>query len=122
MNHIQNLSDAVACQVQARRITNTLIADFLRLLNGPKFQGTEGGERKDWIATGDVISRLMELRTALQVDNDLVAKFEKRLGNEVNAELHASGIDSKAYLRDQPYCGQINFPLISGHARRTTAI
>lgn len=31
-------------------------------LNGSKFRGTENGERKDWISTGDVFGRLLVLR------------------------------------------------------------
>jgi hypothetical protein len=41
------------------------ITDFMVFLNGPKFTGTENGERKDWIATGDVQTRLSQLRSEL---------------------------------------------------------
>jgi hypothetical protein len=36
-------------------------AAFVRHLHSEKFRGTEGGERKDWIATGDVLAQLQNL-------------------------------------------------------------
>jgi hypothetical protein len=44
-------------------LLDTEICDFLQFLNSAKFTGTESnGDRKDWIATGDVIHRLVDFR------------------------------------------------------------
>jgi hypothetical protein len=47
---------------------------FIIFLNGPKFTGTEGGERKDWISTGDVIKNLNELKSIAPSDRELEVK------------------------------------------------
>lgn len=40
--------------------------DLISFLHSPKFAGAESdGSRKDWIATGDVLMRLAELRNQL---------------------------------------------------------
>ena len=65
MNYIKQL------EMKARDLgaivgqTEIEIVRFQTFLNGPKFTGTENGERKDWIATADVITWLRELRSAL---------------------------------------------------------
>ena len=42
------------------------INEFIKFLHSPKFMGVEtDGSRKDWIATGDVINRLQEIRREL---------------------------------------------------------
>lgn len=41
------------------------VCAFLQFLNGPKFTGVQSdGERKDWISTGDVVHKLVDLRLA----------------------------------------------------------
>ena len=43
------------------------VTTFMAFLQGPKFTGEENGERKDWIATGDVQNWLSQFRTELNV-------------------------------------------------------
>ena len=53
-----------------KKISSALheIDAFRIFLNGPKFTGTDNGERKDWIATGDVLRELNEIRNHLFID------------------------------------------------------
>jgi len=66
MNHILKLQEENKALKLASQNAQEEIQLFLAHLCGPKFTGTENGERKDWIATGDVIIRLQEIRGALQ--------------------------------------------------------
>ncbi len=47
------------------------INTFIIFLNSNKFRGTEGGERKDWISTGDVIRQMQEIKQLLPAENEL---------------------------------------------------
>ena len=44
------------------------IDSFNSFLHSSKFTGDENGERKDWIATGDVIQTVRGLRTLTVLD------------------------------------------------------
>ncbi len=39
---------------------------FIVHLNSDKFRGTDNGERKDWIATADVIQRLRAIQSFIR--------------------------------------------------------
>lgn len=60
-NYIQTL------QAENRELREKLAAaeewrnGFVSLLHSNKFAGTENGERKDWIATADVLAQLQNL-------------------------------------------------------------
>ncbi len=62
MNYIQQLQ---AENKELKSRLNNIAAELREfkayLQTSPKFQGTEQGERKDWISTGDVINRLQEI-------------------------------------------------------------
>lgn len=62
MNHIKRLMEANTEKGIALAKVQRDINAFLCFLESSKFVGTENGERKDWIATGDVKHFLMELR------------------------------------------------------------
>ena len=65
MNHIHKLqAENEALRQQIKKTADEIMA-FRLHLNGTKFAGTEGGERKDWIATSDVLNRLSDLRNTL---------------------------------------------------------
>lgn len=68
MNFIKRLQkendDLKAQMIAAQRE----IEEFRAFLFSSKFVGTEGGERKDWIATTDVASRLADIRSMLYVE------------------------------------------------------
>lgn len=69
MNYIAQLQKDVEAREQAIIRANKEIDLFFRHLHSDKFAGFDSqGERKDWIATADVIARLMEMRKALQID------------------------------------------------------
>ena len=63
MNYIKDLE---AKNKELRGVVaglNSEIDDFIGFLCGPKFTGVESdGERKDWIATGDVINILRNIK------------------------------------------------------------
>ena len=62
MNHIRRLQIDLA-QAQATVDSyKAQIAQFSAFLCGPKFTGTENGERKDWISTTDVLFALREMQ------------------------------------------------------------
>ncbi len=70
MNYIKRLqAEKLARNAAIDRATKE-ISDFVAFLQtSPKFVGVESdGGRKDWIATGDVVRRLMEIDDALTVD------------------------------------------------------
>ena len=62
MNHILKLQQENQNLTTQLKELNQDLTMFLQFLNSSKFTGTENGERKDWIATGDVASRLIEMR------------------------------------------------------------
>lgn len=65
MNFIQRLQQENAELRQQLQAAKQRTTDFMTFLLGPKFTGTENGERKDWIATGDVQTWLSDHRTSL---------------------------------------------------------
>ena len=70
MNYIKQLEvDKKGLQTAANMVDDD-IGRILAHLHGPKFTGTENGERKDWIATGDVIAMLRELRNTLHQNGE----------------------------------------------------
>lgn len=66
MNHILKLQSENKTLATASQNAQEEIQLFLAHLHSAKFTGTENGERKDWIATGDVIARMQEIRACLQ--------------------------------------------------------
>jgi len=62
MNHIKRLQDENARMRAALATLNTNADIFLAHLHSAKFTGEANGERKDWIATGDVIRWIHETR------------------------------------------------------------
>ena len=59
INQLQAENTALRAQLE---IVRAETSSFRTFLNSPKFVGTEAnGERKDWIATADVIAWLREL-------------------------------------------------------------
>lgn len=65
MNFIQSLKAERAELDGKRELALDQINQFLALLHGPKFTGDDADERKDWIATADVIAWLREFRSTL---------------------------------------------------------
>lgn len=63
MKFINQLQKDNADLKQQLQTTQEEINQFISFLHSPKFIGTENGERKDWISTGDVIARLINLRS-----------------------------------------------------------
>jgi len=61
MNFIQKLQGEVKEKQEKISSVQEEIIGFVLFLRGPKFTGTENGERKDWISTSDVILRLQEI-------------------------------------------------------------
>lgn len=64
-NHISNLTDARDKAHAKIEKAQKEISDFVAFLHSAKFTGSESGERKDWISTGDVTRRLQDLRDIL---------------------------------------------------------
>lgn len=67
MNYIKSLQAENAELKNRVKKLDEEITQFIVFLNSPKFTGIEqngtgAGDRKDWIATGDVIMRLREMR------------------------------------------------------------
>jgi hypothetical protein len=61
-NFIQTLQTNQKAHQENLRDLEREINYFLIHLHSDKFRGTDNGERKDWIATGDVILRMQEMR------------------------------------------------------------
>lgn len=63
MNYIKKLESERNELREKSQTVEMAINNFIAHLHSPKFQGVESnGERKDWIATGDVLNFLIELR------------------------------------------------------------
>lgn len=61
MNYIKQLQQDLAGKKAFETSIRRSFMDFWRYLHSPKFTGFEGnGERKDWIATSDVLKWLQE--------------------------------------------------------------
>ncbi len=66
MNYIKKLQEEVEEHKAARAEAVELIDEFMNHLQSTKFRGAEeDGTRRDWIATGDVLTRLAEIRSTL---------------------------------------------------------
>ncbi len=65
MNYIAQLRAELAERERQLKAYREAFASFRAQLHGPKFSGTEGGERKDWIATADVLLWLRETESAV---------------------------------------------------------
>ena len=80
MNYIKNMQaslSAANCNVDK---VEGEITEFINFLHGPKFQSTEK-ERKDWIATGDVIMRLRNIISDGRIHrDDIYCELEKQEG------------------------------------------
>lgn len=68
MNYIKKLQQQLARQTDAIERARVEIDLFTAHLHSQKFVGTEDGNRKDWISTGDVLSRLSDIRGSLAVE------------------------------------------------------
>jgi len=81
-NYIKQLENEVAALSKALKNAESELDLFIAFLHSPKFSGVESdGSRKDWIATGDVISRMRELKNALNPEIEIVSyknKLEKQ--------------------------------------------
>lgn len=76
MNYIKQLqADNTNLKKQISAALNEINA-FIVFLNSNKFCGTEGGERKDWISTGDVLRQLNEIKQVLPCENELEIKSQ----------------------------------------------
>lgn len=73
MNYILQLQSALHDRNAQLRAFDQAACLFLAFLHGPKFTGQEGGERKDWISTGDVIAWLRETQSAMLQAGDCAA-------------------------------------------------
>ena len=63
MNYIKQLQAENKSLNNQIKETNIAIQDFISFLHSDKFSGQQSdGERKDWIATSDVLARLREMR------------------------------------------------------------
>jgi len=66
MNYIKRLEADVQNRDARIEAAMVEITDFIHFLYSEKFRGVESdGSRKDWIATGDVLHQLQNLRDAL---------------------------------------------------------
>lgn len=64
MNYIGQLKEQIAERDARLAVLETSLSEITALLHSPKFTGTESnGERKDWIATADVLNWIRETRT-----------------------------------------------------------
>ena len=66
MNHILRLQanlDQLKADMECIRLE---VESFIVHLNSDKFRGTDNGERKDWIATADVMERLRRIQGFVQ--------------------------------------------------------
>ncbi len=66
MNYIRRIQAENAALKEQLQKGQASVNDFIGFLHSDKFKGQESdGARKDWIATGDVIHRLQDLRKDL---------------------------------------------------------
>ena len=73
MNHIHHLQRENAALKARLKAKDDAAVNFMVFLRSPKFVGEEQGQRKDWIATGDVINWLIAANTASIYAEDLAA-------------------------------------------------
>lgn len=67
MNHIQRLTQERTELLTNRHIAIEDLQEFRAHLLSAKFQGVDAdGDRKDWIATSDVLARLSSVLSTLQ--------------------------------------------------------
>ncbi len=62
MSYILKLQEQNAKYKETLAAVSADLEQFRVFLHSAKFTGTENGERKDWISTGDVLTRLAEMR------------------------------------------------------------
>jgi hypothetical protein len=74
MNYIHDLEREIASLKARLKAKDDASVAFIMFLHSPKFVGEENGERKDWIATSDVIRWMIETNT-----NSIHAEEEARL-------------------------------------------
>lgn len=64
MNYILSLKEKNETQYAQLKAIEQEINDFISFLHSDKFAGVDSqGNRKDWISTGDVLNRMMEIRS-----------------------------------------------------------
>lgn len=68
MYYIQRLQKENQELKEKLSFLNKELDSFNSFLHSSKFTGDENGERKDWIATGDVIQTIRELRMLTVLD------------------------------------------------------
>jgi len=74
MNYIKQLeADNTELKQKISSALSELTA-FQVFLSGPKFTGTENGERKNWISTEDVQRQIREIKNLLPCDRELEIK------------------------------------------------
>lgn len=64
MNYIHQLQSDLSGHIAALETYRQQFNLFRAFLHGPKFTGEENGERKDWIATADVLNWLRDVESA----------------------------------------------------------
>jgi len=70
MNYIKRLQGDRKELLEIITQTEALVAEFEAHLALPKFSGVDDdGERKDWIATGDVADRLRAIMSSLNTEH-----------------------------------------------------
>ena len=68
MNYIHQLKLDIQTRDAAIATAQLELQEFLEFLASDKFTGVDStGERKDWIATGDVVRWVQALRSTLEV-------------------------------------------------------
>lgn len=84
MNYIQQLKADLSGQIATVESFKQHIHEFRAYLNSPKFTGTENGERKDWIATADVLHWLRETESAALNHGETVKSQWRPPSNETD--------------------------------------
>lgn len=65
MNYINKLQQEIAELKEQRSLALVHLHDFKMHLCSEKFQGCEGGDRKDWIAVSDVLRVVQQIQSVL---------------------------------------------------------
>ena len=83
-NYIKELKEAVAQLEQVRRRTHDELRRFIEDLHGSKFLNVEGEDRRDWISTNDVVTRLSLIGGEIDegVDLDVLVRASTIMAGE----------------------------------------
>lgn len=78
MNYIKSLQQQLTTEQERITLAEQEIQAFRSHLRSPKFTGTENGERKDWISTGDVERRLQIILDNLREHEKIITTAPNR--------------------------------------------